>query len=66
MRWSQAKELIEKEGSMEEKVLETIVGGKEERKGGKRRSEDLDRGWPSLVGDRDQVCKGNKEEGRES
>lgn len=31
MRWSQAKELIEKEGSMEEKVLGTIVGGKEER-----------------------------------
>lgn len=66
MRWSQAKKLIEKDGSVEEKLLGTIVGAGRREKRGKRKSEGQDRVWPRVVGDRDQACWGDKDERRET
>lgn len=41
---------------MEEKLLGTIVRAGRREKGGKRKSEGQDRGWPRVVGDRDRAC----------
>lgn len=40
----------------EEKLLGTIVEAERRKKRGKRKSEGQDRGWPRVVGDRDQAC----------